>query len=107
MGENITVATSASEVGISGMGVLAAVGVAVAGGLYMAGFNAKNISYAAVGLSMVILAIVLWILLTDVAKLGKLITDNQLVALVLTCVLGAGVAQHGALAFKMPNDATR
>jgi hypothetical protein len=102
----VSVDTSASSVGVSGSTVLAGLGIAVVGGFYLAGFNTKNLSTATLAVSAVIVGVMLWLMLTDVKKLGNLIMDNQMVALGMGCVLGLELVMHGGLLMKYPAFAT-
>lgn len=105
MSKAVSVNTSSSNVGFGGTGVLIGLGLAVVGGVYMAGPSILNISTVTVCMAGLIVGIVLWLLLTDVNKLSGLIADNQLVALVLACVVGLDVLLHGGLVFKYPSMA--
>lgn len=91
--------TSASSVGFGGSGVLAGVGVVAAAGCYFLGvdgiFDSINVSKITLVMSIIIMAIVLWLMLTDIKKFGSLVTENQLVAIVLACVVGLEVLLHG------------
>jgi hypothetical protein len=102
MSSAVAVDTSASSVGFGGSGVLAGLGLAVIGGVYLAGPSILNLSKATLGLSAIIVGIVLWLLLTDAKKLGSLVADNNLVSLALACVVGLDLVMHAGVVFKYP-----
>lgn len=102
MSSSVKVATGASDVGFGGSGVLAGLGVAVIGGLYLAGPSVLNISKATLGLSAIIVGVMLWLMFTDVTKLTTMVKDNQLVALAFGCVVAADLVMHAGLVFKYP-----
>jgi len=98
----VNVQTNASAVGGNGIGVLLGVGAVVGTLVYTSLESAakfRNVARSALLLASVILAVVLYLMLTDVGKLTNLIGNNQLVALVLTCLVAADVALHGMVEF--------
>lgn len=102
MSNTVAVNTSASNVGFGGSGVLAGLGIALIGGVYLAGPSILNISKAVLGISALVIGILLWLMLTDVTKLSDLLANNQLVCLALTCVVAIDLVLHGGLIFKYP-----
>ena len=88
MSSSVNVDTNA---GVIGYGVLAA-GTAIVGStLYLAGFSFSSISNIILALTAILVALLLWLVLTDVKKLADLLQNNQLVAVVSSCIIGAGV----------------
>jgi hypothetical protein len=88
MSSSVNVDTNA---GAAGYGILAGGAVAVAGALYFAGFSFSNISNIILALTTILVALLIWLVLTDVKKLADLLQNNQLVATVASCIIGAGV----------------
>lgn len=88
MSSSVNVDTNA---GLAGYGVLAGGAVFVASVLYFAGFSFSNISNVVLALTTILVALLLWLVLTDVKKLADLLQNNQLVAIVASCIIGAGV----------------
>lgn len=88
MSSSVNVDTNA---GVIGYGVLAAGTAIVGSALYLAGFSFSNISNIILALTTILVALLLWLVLTDVKKLADLLQNNQLVAVVSSCIIGAGV----------------
>lgn len=78
MSSSVNVDTNA---GLAGYGILA-------GALYFAGFSFSNISNVILALTTILVALLLWLVLTDVKKLADLLQNNQLVAIVASCIIG-------------------
>jgi hypothetical protein len=104
---SVDVKTNANDVGVGGVGVLMGVGAAVAGAVYwkfksnMATWQV--ITRSSIILSFLIMAIVMWLLLTNVEKLSKLVLNNQLVCLVLSSIVALGLLS-GAYAYSKTSD---
>lgn len=80
-----------TDAGLPGYGILAGSAVVVAGALYFAGFNFSNLANVVLALTTILVAVLIWLVLTDVKKLANLLEQNQLVAVVSSCIIGAGV----------------
>ena len=106
---SVDVKTDASEVGAGGVGILAGLGFAALGAAYLGHSSGlkvwQTVVRSSIVFSMVILAVLLWLLLTDVEKVAKLVAGNQLVTFVLSCVVAMGVLS-GAYAYSKTSDTT-
>ena len=95
---SVNVKTSTNDVGSAGVGVLLGVGVVVGGLLYTSLGSAaqfRNVARASLLLASVIMAVVLYLMLTNFDSFMTTVQTNQLVALTLACVVAANVAVHG------------
>lgn len=80
-----------TDAGLIGYGAIAGGTVLVAGALYLAGFSFSNFSNILLAVTAVLVALLMWLLLTDHVKLSVFIQKNQLLALVCASVVSTSV----------------
>ncbi len=79
------------EIDTKSTGFLVGVAAVVGGLLYMNGFKMSGLMSMLLAVSCVLIALLLWLLLTDKEKLVSFINERHLLALVASCVVAANV----------------
>jgi hypothetical protein len=80
-----------TDAGAKGYGIIAGAGALILGGMYYAGFNFSSWANIVLAITAVLVALLIWFLLTDVEKFAKLVVENQMVAVAGSLLIGAGV----------------
>jgi hypothetical protein len=87
---------------VGSTGLVLGVGAVVAAGVYRAGSDVKKLSLLSVGLAGVVVAVVMWLLYTDVNQLCTFVSGNKMVSLLLGSLVVAEVAMHAVVNNRLP-----
>lgn len=83
-----------NDAGLGGNAILFLGAAGTAGALYYFGLNERTLQWFSLGASVVLIAFMMWYILTAYDKLVEFLAKNQLMALVGSCILAAGAVGH-------------